>query len=38
MIAALFRWIFKSAILAVLLRLLGRFFPALRRILRIVWR
>jgi len=38
MIGLLFRWIFKSAILAVLLRIVGRFFPDLRRILRIVWR
>jgi hypothetical protein len=38
MIAALLRWIFKSALLAVLFRVIGRFFPSLRRILRAVWR
>jgi hypothetical protein len=38
MIGVLIRWLFRSAVLAVLLRVIGRFFPALRRILRIIWR
>lgn len=38
MIGILFRWVFRTLFLTVLMRVVGRFFPALRRILRVVWR
>jgi hypothetical protein len=34
----LLRWIFRSVILTLLMKLLGGFFPILRRLLRLVWR
>jgi hypothetical protein len=38
MIGALLRWIFRSAVLTVLLRVVSRLFPSLRKILRIIFR
>jgi hypothetical protein len=38
MIGALLRFVFRSILATVLMRIVGRFFPALRRVLRIVWR
>jgi hypothetical protein len=32
------RWIFKTWILAFVMKLLGGFFPIIRRLLRLVWR
>lgn len=34
----LLRWIFQSLLLAVATRVLGRFLPLLRRLLRVIWR
>ncbi len=31
------RWLFRSALLGLLTRLLGRFFPILRRVLRVLF-
>jgi len=33
----LFRWLFQSALLGLLTRMLGRFFPILKRLLRVLW-
>jgi hypothetical protein len=38
MIGMLIRFLFRSAIATILLRVVGRFFPSLRRVLRIIWR
>jgi hypothetical protein len=38
MIGMLLRWIFKSVLLSVVMRVVAKFFPSLRRILRSVWR
>lgn len=38
MIGALLRWLFRSVLLTLLLRLAGRFFPALARLLRVLRR
>jgi hypothetical protein len=34
---AVLRWLFRSFIATLLVRLLGRFFPILKRLLRILW-
>lgn len=36
MFSFLFRWLFRSAVLGLLARLLGRFLPILRRLLRLM--
>lgn len=36
MVSFLFRWLFRSAVLGLLARLLGRFLPIVKRLLRLM--